>query len=1480
MLHRYAPLILFFAILFTQISVAQVQINAAPTTTSTCANNGTITVLASSPNPPLVYSIIAGPLTQPVQTSNIFNSLPAGTYTLQVADAANSVATQQAVVPGNYLQPDFSPIVKRPYCAGGTDGRIIGNNISGTGKAPFTWQLIAPSPVTTAPQSSDTFSNLPAGNYTVRLTDACGSFRTIVATVADAPVSAMNLVADPFVYMNGCDTGSVYMLFQTTLLRFPLTCTYTTANGSFTITTPEQPDSTIFTGGFYSLEQGIPGLGYGDWVNVTITDNCGSVLILPAITSTPFNFCFTTSSYFQSCNYITLPVFDLNVGCNGFHNFTFFDPPVMYQVTDIATGAIVAEDTVDMASSGFVLSQLPYNTAYSIAILDGCGNSSSSTFSVTQDIQPPFIYSKDVFRDGCVDSSAFSFILVNNFRTEPILIFTSGPTYMGSTKPEYEYTNYHAYLDTFPVRGFGGTYHRFDIYGLSPGTYQFKVVDSCGNEIDDSLVVLPTAVTDFAHHFWYKKGCLGQNEIHYMLNNSSGTMNITNLATGAIVSSTIYYGTNGAPITDSIMNLPSGTYVMEYDYSFILFSDTQANGDPINCQVIRDTIVIEGYQTPEILLGNFIQCQSGIHLEVVPDSSKGVPPYQYEIISGPQTFPVQNSNLFDLNLPGVYVVRIYDICGNGSAAEITVEPITFPPISAMPFSCNSTSLTFGSSAYNTYTWTLPNGNTFTGDTLVINPITPADTGIYLIQQIVDINGCRDTFYTNYHLGLQSVNYINQTICEGDSVIFGTHVFNITGTYADTLTNINLCDSIVVLHLTVNSIRRDTINQVICSGSSYLFNGNVYTQAGIYYDTLSTNTCDSIVMLNLRVEQTKRDTLTHTLCEGQSFTVNSHQYTLTGVYHDTLSTVACDSIVVLYLTVHPLKRDTISHTICTGEAYTMNGQVYTQTGIYYDTLSTATCDSIITLNLTVEPPKRDSVTQSICTGETYILNGQVYSQTGIYYDTLSTATCDSIIVLNLTVNPVKRDTLVQAVCEGQSVTINGHQYVQTGIYHDTLSTSTCDSIVVLNLTVNPLIRDTLIRSVCEGNSVTVNGHVYSQTGIYHDTLSTTGCDSIVVLNLTVDPLKRDTLIRSVCEGASVTVNGHVYNQTGIYHDTLSTAGCDSIVVLNLTMNLIKRDTLIRAVCTGESITVNGHVYNQSGIYHDTLATNTCDSIVVLNLTVNPIKRDSVNQTICAGESVIINGHIYTQTGIYHDTLATSTCDSIVVLNLTVVPLKSSSFDQTICEGESYSFHNSVYSFPGDYSDTVATATCDSIVTLHLTVLPNPPVHITASATSVTEGDIIQLSVTPATSYQWSSPIALISIPVIQNPAATIFSSTWIYVSVTNNLNTCFARDSIYIVANKEPDPCKGVYIFMPGAFTPNGDGLNDVIRIRSRKITLERFSIFNRWGELVFETSDLGKTWDGSYKGEMIAGTYVYMISYRNGCDSEKHILKGSLVLIR
>ncbi len=173
-----------------------------------------------------------------------------------------------------------------------------------------------------------------------------------------------------------------------------------------------------------------------------------------------------------------------------------------------------------------------------------------------------------------------------------------------------------------------------------------------------------------------------------------------------------------------------------------------------------------------------------------------------------------------------------------------------------------------------------------------------------------------------------------------------------------------------------------------------------------------------------------------------------------------------------------------------------------------------------------------------------------------------------------------------------------------------------------------------------------------------------------------------------------------------------------------------------------------------------------------------------------------------------------------------------------------------------------------------VIPN--VSIVTANQFISDGDsvFIQTVVTPPNSGLFWSPVEDLSCVNCSDPIATPSVSTW-YVVTAISVDGCSAKDSIYIEVE---NPCGKVKL--PTIFTPNGDGLNDSFCVLGNCIESMSLQIYNRWGEVVFETNEVSDCWDGTYKGNSVGtGVYIYKLI---GVDNKgKSIdLSGNVNLLR
>lgn len=170
--------------------------------------------------------------------------------------------------------------------------------------------------------------------------------------------------------------------------------------------------------------------------------------------------------------------------------------------------------------------------------------------------------------------------------------------------------------------------------------------------------------------------------------------------------------------------------------------------------------------------------------------------------------------------------------------------------------------------------------------------------------------------------------------------------------------------------------------------------------------------------------------------------------------------------------------------------------------------------------------------------------------------------------------------------------------------------------------------------------------------------------------------------------------------------------------------------------------------------------------------------------------------------------------------------------------------------------------------------NPVANAGPQDTSIVVNQPLQLNGTGAEFYSWSPPTGLNN-PNISNPVALLTESQK-YTLTVSTAAGCFSIDTIRVRVYKvKPD------LFVPDAFTPNADGLNDVFRPIPVGIkTLDFFKVYNRLGELVFSTTTQNRGWDGTFKGQpQDPGVFVWMAE---GVDylGKKIFKKGNVTLIR
>ncbi len=610
---------------------------------------------------------------------------------------------------------------------------------------------------------------------------------------------------------------------------------------------------------------------------------------------------------------------------------------------------------------------------------------------------------------------------------------------------------------------------------------------------------------------------------------------------------------------------------------------------------------------------------------------------------------------------------------------------------------------------------------------------------------------------------------------------------------------------------------------LCNNDSVLFNGSYISSPGIHYSAANSAKCDSGTFINIIKDTFKIDLGKDTsLCKGDTITLNA-------------------GLANSYL----WSNDSTSQKI----------NVFAS-GIYWVQASDGKCQSNDSISISFKSPPVISLGNdtTLCTGQTLKLNGGLAS---------------SYLWSN--------DSTTQSI----NVSIPGIYWLKASNASDCFSE---DSINV-SFKQSPVIDLGNDTTLCSGNSITL------YAGVANTYLWSNGStsSSIVIVD------------------------------SGTYWVRAGDQQCSSTDSINISFNTppvinLGNDTTI---CKGEKLILNGGkattyqwsngsadssiIVSSAGIYWVRENIGLCPASDSINIAVNPspvvnLGRDTA---LCFGDSLLLNaGQANTyiwSTGATSPSIAVSspgtywvqagngTCygaDSINIL-FDSVPVVNLGNDTTVCQGATVALHAgqaSTYLWSNgstassinvnttnNYWVTDYNGNCKSTDTVFV-LFKSLPVNTLISDTTLCNGKTLLLNAGLANSYLWSTGATTQNITVTQ---------TGEYNVIINYFNVCTVQYS----ATVKFAEC-GCEMLMPTAFTPNNDGKNDIFRPANRTgCDAATFTVYNRWGRKVFETSNVVNGWDGYYNGVLQGeGVYVWQIIAIK--DGKQKLFKGTVTLIR
>lgn len=767
-----------------------------------------------------------------------------------------------------------------------------------------------------------------------------------------------------------------------------------------------------------------------------------------------------------------------------------------------------------------------------------------------------------------------------------------------------------------------------------------------------------------------------------------------------------------------------------------------------------------------------------------------------------------------------------------------------------------------------------------------------------------INGCDSTI--NIQLTYRTIarTTIDTTLCTGGMLIVnGTtyDVNNLSGTETIPGGAANGCDSVIQVQVRFFTPVVFDLNQTICESDSIIVNGRVYNQNNPNgTETLigaSTNGCDSTVNINLQFFPPVIVNLDTTLCEGETLTVNGTIYnennsTGTEIFSNA-TTNGCDSTVNVKVTFVPPATFDLNQTICENDSLVVNGTVYNQnnpTGTETFAHASANgCDSIVNINLSFFPTAVFDLNQTLCEGDSLVVNGTVYNQNNPSgTETLIDASvngCDSTVHINLTFLQAVRINLDTLLCPGESLLVNGKTFDVnnpggTEILRGA-SANGCDSIIQVNLRFRPAVSGSIEgnTSICAGDSATLTFRL-SGAPIF-DIRYTDGTNTVT--------------LNGISDGHTIRV---APSQTTTYTITFiaingatcpaQLGGSATIQVSNLTANATVTSNFagFGVSCFGAddgSVRAEG----MGGVSPIAYRWNTgATTQIVQNLAPGNYTVTLTDAAGCtAFDSVTINAP---QQIVINNSVRSPVCasDKNGVILIDSISGGAAPFEVSL-NGTSY---RAVSSFPyqitnlsaGNYTVFVRDANdCETSFSTAILAPSIPEVNLGPDIT-IRLGDSVELvglANFDPTNIQWR-PDTFLTAPNALRTFVSVTETTTYTLSISDT-SGCKASDQITVFLDRQRA------VFIPTAFTPDGDGINDFFFINGGKdvAQIKELRIFDRWGNLMFQRGEMQPNdpqlgWDGTFNGKKVGlGVYVYYAAIEF-IDGAIETFEGGITVVR
>ena len=791
---------------------------------------------------------------------------------------------------------------------------------------------------------------------------------------------------------------------------------------------------------------------------------------------------------------------------------------------------------------------------------------------------------------------------------------------------------------------------------------------------------------------------------------------------------------------------------------------------------------------------------------------------------------------------------------------------------------------------------------------IFYPLNPGVTdGTFLWQ-----DGSTNSTFIPTMQGIYWVEITDTNNCYSTDTV---HLIPVTSPITEIGVDTNICfGQPMILDATTDFIRHYYWNGVLGTNTF-----NVITTNEYIIEVVDSNGCNAFDTAMVWVNEVIPDIGVDTsICDLTQITLDAVQPNMiaylwqdgstntnfvadTGLYHVTLTdTLGCqgtDSIFISYRTITNLGSDftficdsinfslsaNISGTYLWNTGEIDSTIIHNQEGIYYvdivDDVGCFSSDTIIVTQVT-HPTVNLGVDTNYCFGLTYLLDAtEPFVRSYVWQDSSSSNT-----FLTNSTNLYHVELTDSFGCKAYDSVMVWVNEIIVDLGNDT--TLCHDSLIIYNATQPNM---TYVWQDGSTNSTFTTSDPGTYFVTLTDTINCTDSDTIVVSEYPIIDLGLDLVYK--CDSTTFTIypnlqTGNFFWQNGTINPTYTATQPEQISVIHTnTANCVSHDTMLLFTPPIPPIDLGN------------------DTILCGNALLTMSIFDSVGRNYLWQDGSTNDNFTISTVGIYYaeitDTNGCTNSDTIFVDYFLSQQLELGN-DTTICENihwqisldvenaVSYEWQdgttepNYLVSNAGMYIVNVMDindCTISDTVNVELQFVPNEIIGL-PNDTTICKNNVITLSgFSPnATDYLWQGESAFFE----QNDITdTVFIITYPGIYELNASNRCAGLTQFVEVIEED---C-GCYPFVPNAFTPNNDGRNDEFEVYSNCVIQNfEFSIYDRWGNQVFMTTDLNQGWDGMIRGEnAIQGIYVWQMIFtamNERGEMVNQIDAGDVTLIR